>query len=250
MEAREFLEKVRRGEMTIEAGVAFLQQFPFVEIPEAIIDTHRFWRKGFPEVVWGKDKEVPVLEAIIRSLRDVGQSVLITRLALEKAEKLKENFPEAQYDPEARIFSLGERMPALEKGQILVVTAGISDLPVAMEAKVTAEFMGARVNMLKDVGVAGVHRLFAHWDEVRKADVIIAVAGMEGALPGLVSSLVGRPVIAVPTSVGYGTHLAGLAPLLSMLNACSSGMAVVNVDNGFGAAVLAILILRLLNEKK
>ncbi|MHA2610487.1 MAG: nickel pincer cofactor biosynthesis protein LarB [bacterium JZ-2024 1] len=236
--------------MSLKEGEEFLRRYPFMEIPGGTIDTHRIWRKGFPEVIWGQDKKVEDLEKILLGLQEARQPVLITRVDEEKGEKLKQRFPEGEYFREAKTFVYGKKMPRWKKGKLLIVTAGMSDNAVAEEARVIAEFMGIRVSLLKDVGVAGIHRLFAHWEKIQEADVIIAVAGMEGALPGILASLVGCPVIAVPTSVGYGTHLGGIAALLTMLNSCSSGVAVVNVDNGFGAAYFAFLILKLLNKEK
>ncbi|MFN4181920.1 MAG: nickel pincer cofactor biosynthesis protein LarB [bacterium] len=250
MKARDFLKKIRSGEMSIKEGEEFLRLYPFMEIPGGTIDTHRMWRKGFPEVIWGQDKTVEELEKILLGLHQAGQPVLITRVDEEKGQKLKQRFPKGEYNREAKTFVYGKKMPRLKRGKLLIVTAGMSDNAVGEEARVIAEFMGAQVLFLKDVGVAGVHRLFAHWKKIQEADVIIAVAGMEGALPSLLAGIVGCPVIAVPTSVGYGTHLGGIAPLLTMLNSCSSGVAVVNVDNGFGAAYLAFLILKLLNKEK
>ncbi|MFG6120083.1 nickel pincer cofactor biosynthesis protein LarB [Thalassobacillus sp. B23F22_16] len=211
------------------------------------VDTDREQRTGYPEVIYGEGKSADHISQIMSRLIDHHEKVMVTRLSKEKALSLQESFPQAKYDETSRILLYGEptqRYP----GEILVLCAGTSDLFVAEEAALTAEWMGCKVKRVYDVGVAGIDRLLAHREEITQASVLIVVAGMEGALPSVVGGMVKRPVIAVPTSVGYGAHMEGLTPLLSMLTSCASGMSVVNIDNGFGAAYQAVLILQLASE--
>ncbi|WP_037986041.1 nickel pincer cofactor biosynthesis protein LarB [Thalassobacillus devorans] len=212
------------------------------------VDTDREQRTGYPEVIYGEGKSADHISQIMSRLIDHHEKVMVTRLSKEKALSLQETFPQAKYDETSRILLYGEptrRYP----GEILVLCAGTSDLFVAEEAALTAEWMGCKVKRVYDVGVAGIDRLLAHREEITQASVLIVVAGMEGALPSVVGGMVKRPVIAVPTSVGYGAHMEGLTPLLSMLTSCASGMSVVNIDNGFGAAYQAALILQLASEE-
>lgn len=212
------------------------------------VDTDREDRTGYPEVIYGEGKTSDHISQIMDRLISHHQKVMITRLSKEKAVTLLEAFPQAKYDETSRILLYGE--PTRQyAGEVMVMCAGTSDLFVAEEAALTAEWMGCKVKRVYDVGVAGIDRLLAHREEITKASVLIVVAGMEGALPSVVGGMVKRPVIAVPTSVGYGAHLEGLTPLLSMLTSCASGMSVVNIDNGFGAAYQAALILQLVSEE-
>ncbi len=240
----ELLNRVRERKISPQKALDSLKTLPFEDLEFARIDLHRHLRKGFPEVIYGQGKSVEQIVKIARKIKKSGSAVLGTRIEKEVFQKLKVNFPEAEYYPQAKIFILrpeskGKIKP---KGKILVISAGTSDIPVAEEAALTCEVMGNKVERLYDVGVAGIHRFLAHLDKLKKARVIIVVAGMEGALPSVVGGLVDKPVIAVPTSIGYGASFGGIAPLLAMLNSCASGIVVVNIDNGFGAGCAASLI--------
>lgn len=238
--AKEILEKVAKGEMTPEEAETALKMKPFVDLGFAKPDFHRGIRQGVPEVIFGQGKSPEQIDAITASLMEGGQeTVLITRLSEEKASQLKVSI---KYFKEARIGVAGIIPEPSAKGTIVVATGGTSDLPVAEEAAVTAELLGNRVTRLYDVGVAGIHRLLSHTEELMSASVVIAIAGMEGALASVIGGLVDCPVIAVPTSVGYGASFEGLTALLSMMNSCASGVTVVNIDNGFGAGYSASMI--------
>jgi hypothetical protein len=244
-ELHKLLCAIRSGELSVEKGLARLATLPFEDVGEALIDHHRTLRQGAPEVIFGAGKTVAQLRRIVAGLLAQGSNVLITRLQPEAAAALQGEWPEAAHDPLGRTLTIVRQPVALcGRGTVLVVCAGTSDLPVAREAVVTARLLGHQVEELVDVGVAGLHRLLAHLEQLRHAAVIIAVAGMEGALPSVIGGLVAAPVIAVPTSTGYGTACGGLAALLGMLNSCASGLTVVNIDNGFGAACAAARINR------
>ncbi|MCF6411342.1 nickel pincer cofactor biosynthesis protein LarB [Pseudalkalibacillus salsuginis] len=219
----------------------------FEDLGFSKVDIDREKRTGFPEVIYGEGKTGGQISQIMGRLIAHHGKVMVTRLSEEKAEELLPQFPSAEYDEVSRILRHGVSSQ-FYRGEVMVLCAGTSDLSVAEEAAVTAEWMGCKVKRLYDVGVAGIDRLLAYREEITKASVLIVVAGMEGALPSVVGGLVRRPVIAVPTSVGYGAHLEGLTPLLGMLTSCASGMSVVNIDNGFGAAYQAALILQLATE--
>lgn len=239
------LQAVRDGTLTVEDALQRLRALPFEDLGFARIDTHRALRTGFPEVVFCQGKTPEQVISILERLSSRHRKVLATRATPELAATVRERFPRVRYHETARILALGESEPDESPQQdqyVLVVAAGTSDLPVAEEAAVTAAEMGSRVERLYDVGVAGLHRLLSQSAVLFGAHVVVVVAGMEGALPSVVGGLVSRPVIAVPTSVGYGAHFGGLAPLLTMLNSCAAGVAVVNIDNGFGAGYLAHLI--------
>jgi NCAIR mutase (PurE)-related protein len=219
---------------------------PFVDTPHARVDTHRALRKGLPEVVFGPGKTVEQIVGIVRVLLGEGQTVLATRVETDAAEAVLREIPGGEYDPAARLLWYGPaEVPVVGKGTIAIVAAGTSDSPVSLEAAGVALRFGNRVETLFDVGVAGLHRLLASSEVLRASRVLIVVAGMEGALPSVVGGLVDKPVIAVPTSVGYGASFQGLSALLGMLTSCASNVAVVNIDNGFGAAYVATLINRL-----
>ncbi len=240
------LKKVKSGKISIGEAIAFLKTLPFEDLGYARVDHHRSLRKGFPEVIWGEGKTSTQILTIMKQLKQKGQNILITRLEEKKATAVKRVFPKSQYYPLSRVLTyLTHPVKSEGKGIILVITAGTTDIPVAEEAALTARFMGNRVETLYDVGVSGIHRLLAEREKLEKARVLIVVAGMEGALPSVVGGLVDRPVIAVPTSVGYGASFGGIAALLAMLNSCASGVAVVNIDNGFGAGFIAGLINRI-----
>jgi pyridinium-3,5-biscarboxylic acid mononucleotide synthase len=236
----ELLESVRRGECPVDRALDRLRALPYEDLGFAQLDHHRALRNGFPEVVFGEGKTVEQVIAIAERLAAAGGNVLVTRIAADAATRLVAAVPGFVHDPTARLaFRRARDTPPTGRGTVLVVSAGTADMPVAEEAAVSAELMGNRVERLYDVGVAGLHRLLERRERLWQAAVLVVVAGMEGALPSVVGGLVERPVIAVPTSVGYGTSLGGLAALLGMLNTCAAGVVVVNIDNGFGAAAAA-----------
>lgn len=242
----ELLHDVANGAVAADHAFDRLKSFPFVDTPHARVDTHRGLRQGLPEVLFGPGKTAVQIVEIVRVLKEAGESVLVTRLEAEMAEAVGRELAGGEYDPVARILWFGPAdVPVVGKGTVAVVTAGTADLPVAAEAAAVARRFGNEVDLLQDVGVAGVHRLLASVERLRSARVLIVVAGMEGALPSVVGGLVDKPVIAVPTSVGYGASLGGVAALLGMLTSCASNVTVVNIDNGFGAANVATLINRL-----
>jgi len=239
------LESVKGGSLDITAAVQKLRDLPFEDAGIAQIDHHRALRQGVPEVIFGEGKTLEQLQHIIERMTKKDGNVLVTRLSAEKAQPLLAAFPQAEYDATARTLLLALKpIENRGRGSILIVCAGTSDLPVAREAAVTARAFGNTVVELADVGVAGIHRLLARTEQLREAAVIIVVAGMEGALPSVVGGLVAVPVIAVPTSIGYGAAFGGIAALLGMLNSCAGGVTVVNIDNGFGAAFAATRINR------
>ncbi|HDT14116.1 MAG TPA: nickel pincer cofactor biosynthesis protein LarB [Candidatus Aminicenantes bacterium] len=233
------LEQVRAGKLTPAEALEKLEGFPYCELDFAKVDHHREVARGAPEVVLGLGKTPDQIGRIAREIVKKGSNLLVTRVEPAVWSKIKAKLPRAVYNEAARTVSLLQAEPPAGRGPIAVVTAGTSDIPVAEEAAVTAEVLGNRVERVYDVGVAGLHRLLGQYERLRQARVIITVAGMEGALPSVVAGLVKAPVIAVPTSVGYGASFKGLAALLAMLNACPGGVAVVNIDNGFGAAFIA-----------
>jgi len=239
------LELVAAGRLSTPQALDRLRSLPFDDLGFARLDNHRMIRRGVPEVVFGDGKSVEQIVAIGRQMRKRAVNLIITRLSAEKAKAVKRKLRDFDYQPDARIgLVIVERTPVSGHGAIAVLSAGTSDIPVAEEAAVCAELFGNRVERIYDVGVAGIHRLTAQADLVKAASVLIVVAGMEGALPSVVAGLVDKPVIAVPTSVGYGVAFGGLAALLGMLNSCAGGLTVVNIDNGFGAALAATLINR------
>ncbi len=242
---RNLLEKVQKGRVPVEKAMQELKTLPYEQIDCATIDHHRHLRQGAPETIFGAGKTAAQIVAIMKKMQAKKNNILITRLEREKVSPIKRAFAKARYYPQPRVLTLlNHPVKDVGKGTILVVCAGTSDIPVAEEAIVTAQMLGNRVEHLYDVGVAGIHRLMSQGDRLRAANVIIVIAGMEGALPSVVGGLVDRPVIAVPTSVGYGSHFGGITALLAMLNSCSSGVTVVNIDNGYGAAFAASLINR------
>ena len=241
-ETKRILESVRDGSMTVEEALLKLKTKPFEDLGYAKIDLHRSLRQGVPEVIYGAGKTAEQIMGIMQTMQKNGQErILVTRLSEECAEMIRKSVP-FTYRPEAGIGYFGTIPEPDGLGKIVVATGGTSDIPVAEEAAVTAEFYGNNVIRLYDVGVAGLHRLLAHKEEIMSASAIIAIAGMEGALASVIGGLADCPVIAVPTSVGYGASFRGLSALLSMLNSCASGVAVVNIDNGFGAGYFANMI--------
>lgn len=241
------LEQVKTGESSIAEALELLRNFPAATVTDGCVDHQRQLRTGIPEVIYGESKTSVQIIAIARAILSEGEPVLATRVSEKKADEVRQEIPALHYNPTARLLMTPPLSPQLDKyrGRSLVVCAGTSDIPVAEEARLTLETFGHPVDKLYDAGVAGLHRLLRHQDLLHQATVIIVVAGMEGALPSVVGGLVGCPVIAVPTSVGYGASFGGIAALLGMLNSCSPGVAVVNIDNGFGAACMAESINRL-----
>ena len=245
---RELLESIGSGRVSIDEALARLKRLPFEDLTYARVDHHRGLRKGFPEVIFGQDKSADHIMGIVKAMVEEGDTVMVTRLSPEKARIILAKYPKATYHDGARILVYAPRpIKPAGKGLIMVIAAGTSDMPVAEEAAVTARTMGHRVENLYDVGVSGIHRLMDHNEFWTNASVFIVVAGMEGALPSVVGGLVDNPVIAVPTSVGYGASFGGLTALLGMLNSCASNVSVVNIDNGFGAGYIAALINNLAN---
>ena len=240
---RSLLEGVAAGSVSVEDALLQLKTAPIREIGDyAKVDLHRGLRQGVPEVIYGAGKTPEQILGIARTMREAGQqTVLITRMTPQAAETVGAELP-LRYDALSRTGVVGELPASNSKGTVVVATGGTSDMGVAEEAAITAEALGSRVLRLYDVGVSGIHRLLSHMEEIMSARVIVAVAGMEGALPSVIGGLADCPVIAVPTSVGYGASLGGIAALLSMLNSCASGVSVVNIDNGFGAGYLASMI--------
>ena len=239
---RRWIGDIRRGRRTLNAVVDELRRLPFDDLGFARLDTHRRLRRGLPEVVFGDGKTPDQLIRIIRRLSQAEELILITRLDPDAFTEIRGALPSLRYDPIARVAYGPPRSRRSLRGFVPVVTGGTSDLPVAEEARITLELLGSRTARLYDVGVAGVHRLLSQWRLLQRARAIVVIAGMEGALASVVAGLVPCPVIAVPTSIGYGASFQGLAPLLAMLNSCVPGIGVVNIDNGFGAAYLAHLI--------
>lgn len=239
------LEGVKAGRIEIRDALVTLRGLPFEDIGYATIDHHRPLRRGFSEVILGQGKSSEQIKAIIQRMSQQGDNVLVTRVSRRKGLAIQRSIPEARYHPVPGIITLmNHEVEVVGKGLILVISAGTSDIPVAEEASLTAEMMGNRVERLYDVGISGIHRLLNKAELIQSANVIIVVAGMEGALPSVVGGLIDRPVIAVPTSVGYGASFGGIAALLAMLNSCAAGVSVVNIDNGFGAGYVASLINR------
>ena len=239
----EILEQLEKGLISANDAKKSLKHFFFEDINYAHIDHHRSIRKGFPEVIYGQGKTAFQIINIIKSIEKHENIILTTRVNPEKALEIQKSIKNIKYHKDAKVLVLKKSPPKiLAKGEILIISAGTSDIPVAKEAYITAQLMGNKVKSLFDVGVAGIHRLFAHKDLIEKASVIVVAAGMEGALPSVVAGLVKAPVIAVPTSIGYGASFKGVTALLGMLNSCSPNIAVVNIDNGFGAGYMASTI--------
>ncbi len=244
MDTREVLEQVRAGKLSVEEAQRLIARQPFEELGYAKLDTQRQQRQGFGEVVFCSGKADAHLLAIFRKLQQDQQEVLGTRASRAQYELVRQVCPEVVYDPLARLLKI-EKKNKPHVGNIVVCTAGTADVPVAEEAAQTAEFFGSKVDRIYDVGVSGLHRLLARLDRLQQGNCVIAIAGMEGALASVIGGLVRNPVIAVPTSVGYGASFHGLAALLTMLNSCANGIATVNIDNGYGAGYLATQINRL-----
>jgi NCAIR mutase (PurE)-related protein len=243
-ELRHLLEEVRAGRLDVAAAVERLESAAVADLGFAHVDLHRRERCGFPEIIFCEGKTPQWVEGVVRKLIEAGQDVLATRVTVELAGHLVRLFPQAELDDVARTFWLPAGKAPEPRGHVFVLTAGTTDLPVAREAAVTAKALGCEVTVVADVGVAGIHRLLRYREQFARADAIVVVAGMDGALPSVVGGLVDCPVVAVPTSVGYGAAFGGLAPLLTMLNSCSAGVSVVNIDSGFKGGYVAALIAR------
>jgi len=241
---KQLLEGYKSGKVPINDVLGKIKELPYKDIGFAKVDSHRKIRCGFPEVIFCMGKTAAQVVKIVEHIVAGGNDMLATRASAEVYKAVAKEFPEAVYHEQARTITIRKTRRKPHKGLVLIITAGTSDIPVAEEARITAEIMGNNVKVLYDVGVAGIHRLMKSHGELLKANVIIVVAGMEGALASVVGGLVDCPVIGVPTSIGYGASFSGVAPLLSMLNSCASGVSVVNIDNGFGAAYVASLINR------
>ncbi len=239
------LNDIKSGTRSVEEALQELQSFSIKDLGFAKLDYHRELRRGYPEIVYAAGKSIVQLEGIVKAMLEHDSNIIITRASKKKYDAVKKLAPEATYYKEAKIISIRKKEPVLPETYISVITAGTSDIPVAEEAAVTAELLGNTVRRIFDVGVAGIHRLTTHLDEIRKSRVVVVIAGMEGALASIVAGLVNIPVIAVPTSIGYGANLQGISALLAMLTSCSGGVAVVNIDNGFGAGYYASMINRL-----
>lgn len=246
MDIRNLLEEVKNGDIDIDLAIDKLKDLPYEDIGYANIDHHRQIRNGYPEVIYCEGKSDEHVLGIIKRMKEKGSNILGTRCRKDTYEKVKNIYPNCEYEELSRILKIQNKpIENLGKGKIVVVTGGTSDIPVADEAYYTAKFLGNEVERVYDVGVAGIHRLLNKMSILKSARVLIVVAGMEGALPSVVGGLVDVPVIAVPTSVGYGANFGGLSALLTMLNSCASGISVVNIDNGFGAGYLAATINKL-----
>ena len=239
---KNILEEVKTGNKDIDTAMQELKDLPYADLSYAKVDHHRTLRRGYPEVIFCAGKTKEHLAGIVENMLPHKNNILGTRANQEMYEAVKAICPQAEYNELARTITVKQKELELTKGYIAIITAGTSDIPVAEEAAITAEFFGNRVERLYDVGVAGIHRLYDRIETIRGARVLIVIAGMEGALPSVVGGLVDKPVIAVPTSVGYGAAFGGVAALLGMLTSCTSGISVVNIDNGFGAAYIASMI--------
>jgi len=245
---KKLLEDVAAGRVSAESGLASLKHLPFEDLGFAHLDHNRAMRRGFPEVIFGVGKSTDQIVGLARAVVKAGNTLFVTRTTSEAADAVRRSLPEIpiEYNEVARCIHYEPNARKIRgRGEIAVVSAGTSDIPVAEEAALTAELMGNEVTRVFDVGVSGIHRLFAHRETLVNAEVLIVVAGMEGALPSVVGGLVPRPVVAVPTSIGYGANLGGITALLAMLNSCAAGVTVVNIDNGFGAGYAASLMNRL-----
>lgn len=245
---RKLLNQVQDGSLSVDQAVERLKNLPFEDLGYAKLDHHRALRRGYPEAVFCEGKSNEQIKDIVVRMMERNINIVATRASKKVFDVLKDLSPKAEYNEKARTIVIKQQSISRVLGKILIVTAGTADIPVAEEAAVTADIMGNEIERLYDVGVSGIHRLLAHKSKLDEANVIIVVAGMEGALPSVVAGLTSKPVIAVPTSVGYGASFGGLAALLAMLNSCASGVSVVNIDNGYGAAYIASQINRLIEE--
>jgi len=238
----DILHRVFEQKLTPDKALQLLKDYPYKDMDFAKINHHRELRRGFPEIVYGGGKTEEQIIKIAREILKKGCNLLVTKVESRVYEKIKKKIPDIRYNALGKTAFLKRQPPPPGKGKVVIITAGTSDIPVAEEASVTCDILGNEIEKIYDVGVAGLHRLFGEYERIKKARVIIVIAGMEGALPSVVAGITNIPIIAVPTSVGYGASLNGVAALLAMLNSCPGGVAVVNIDNGFGAAYLASLI--------
>jgi NCAIR mutase (PurE)-related protein len=245
---KKLLEEVKKGDKSIKEALKVLEDLPFIDLDFAKIDTHRELRMGAPEAIYCMNKTTEQILKIIAKIKN-DTNVLATRVPEESLRKIKETYPEAKIYPEANLTFIGE-FPEKTVGKTVIITAGTSDIPVARECEITARSMGIGVETIFDVGVAGIHRVLNIRNKLKKADIAIVIAGMEGALPSVVAGLIDTPIIAVPTSVGYGASFRGLAPLLTMLNSCAPGISVVNIDNGYSAGFFAAAVIKKLLKKE
>ncbi len=241
---KQTLNDFKQGKITLEEVLDKLKTLPYEDLGFAKIDTHRTIRTGYPEVIYSKGKTIPQILQILNTMSNHNHNILATKADKETYNAIKKQYPDAQYNEPAKTIVIKKQTPKPKKGKILIITAGTSDIPIAEEACVTAELMGNSTEKLYDIGVAGIHRLLDNKEKIFKASVIIVIAGMDGALPSVIGGLAQAPVIAVPTSVGYGASFKGIAPLLTMLNTCAPGVVTVNIDNGFGAGYFASVINR------
>lgn len=248
METRDILNKLKQGEITVEEAESYFRKQPIEELGYAKLDMHRKVRSGFAEVIFCSGKADEHLLSIFGKLYEADGEVFGTRASMEQYELIKNVYPETEYDPISHIIKI-EKPNKLHIGKITVCTAGTADIPVAEEAAQTAEYFGTAVDRIYDVGVSGIHRLLSKIDTIQSANCVVAVAGMEGALASVIGGLVDKPVIAVPTSIGYGASMHGLSALLTMINSCANGIAVVNIDNGYGAGYMATQINRLAEKE-
>lgn len=244
-ELKEILEKIQAGGMSVDDALSEMKDLPFKDLGHTMLDNHRELRNGYPEVIYAEGKTIEQVLDIMEAMNERGANILATRASEEMYLAVEKKFKKAKYNKLARTIVLKNKDTEESQDYIAIVAAGTSDLPVVEEAYETARILGNRVEKVTDVGVAGIHRLFSRMDEIKNAKVVIVVAGMEGALASVVGGLVDKPVIAVPTSVGYGASFGGVSALLTMLNSCASGVSVVNIDNGFGAAYNASLVNKL-----
>jgi len=245
---RQVLKRLSCGEIGVDEAYESLKHLPFTDLEFAKVDNHRAMRKGFPEVIFCQGKTPGQIKTIAQALLKNADALLATRADEAAFEAVKSVEPQALYHAQARVISVDKRADKKAVGNIVIMSAGTADLPVAEEAAITAEMLGGSVKRIFDVGVAGLHRLLSFYEIISQAKVIVVAAGMDGVLPSVVGGLASCPVVAIPTSVGYGAHFNGLAPLLTMLNSCATGVAVVNIDNGFGAGYLAAMINRIGEE--
>lgn len=242
---KEILNNIKEGDLSVEDALGKFKDFGYKELDYAKIDNHRQLRTGYPEVIFGQGKTPEQIEGIVNYMLEHENNILVTRTNEEVYNRISKLIPEAEYNKMARTITVRRQTKELPKTHIAVIAAGTSDMPVAQEAIVTAEIFDNDVRTHMDIGVAGIHRFYDKLSEIRKAKVVVVVAGMEGALPSIVGGMVDKPVIAVPTSVGYGANFGGVSALLGMLTSCASGISVVNIDNGFGAGYLASMINKL-----
>ena len=241
---KQMLNDFKQGKITLEEVLDKLKTLPYEDLGFAKIDTHRTIRTGYPEVIYSKGKTTTQILKILKAMSNHNQNILATKADKETYNAIKNQYPDAEYNEPAKTIVIKKQTLKPKKGKILIITAGTSDIPIAEEARVTAELMGNKTEKLYDIGVAGIHRLLDNKEKIFTATVIIVIAGMDGALPSVIGGLARAPVIAVPTSVGYGASFEGIAPLLTMLNTCAPGVVTVNIDNGFGAGYFASVINR------